>query len=162
MAINLLIHFDNSLEQSTSSARKLMEELSKEQIKHIYNHEPVEIEITHKNLIQAVLDEPIESKENEKFINLDSIKSSKIRWLTVKYLNLLETVLEAWNNGIADSDIIKTQLRYLYSPKDSSKGMETFREIVDGKNTYPAIHAFISSLKKEHDQPNEGKPPIGK
>jgi hypothetical protein len=160
-AIDLLVHFDNSLELATSSSRKLIEKLSDAQNKAIFNHESLKIDIKLKSLTEAALNEKIKHKQGARSIELNPTQSSKLRWLAIKYLNLLETVLVAWHNGIADREIILTQLKYIYDPKESSMAMNSLREIAGGKDSYPSIQAFIEFLKKEHESPKKGKKQIG-
>jgi hypothetical protein len=162
IAIKMMMHFDKNLDQKSSMARKLLEQLDQAQIQKIYNQEEVEINSEHENLILGVLQgEQILSKtDDEKFVKLNRRQSSNIRWATVKYINLLETVLAAWHYGIADQEIITTEFKYIYDPKRDEKAIDTFRKIAGGKENFPAVHNFICALSNKSNEPEKGKDKI--
>lgn len=155
-AIDLMIHFDQALRKENSMAKKLFQRLDNTQLRKIFEYEPVKISSDLKLLAEGVLGYSV-LKENGDLIELDERFSAELRWAAVQYLNLLETVLLAWHNEIADKEIIKRQLSYLYTPEEGDNAMEKFRVIVGGKRVYPAIHAFIEELKKEANAPESGK-----
>ena len=69
----------------------------------------------------------------------------------------MESVLVSWQYGIADSDMLKTEFKYLVNPDAERYILHNYRTAKEGVNNYPAIQAFVTMLKAEHEKKNEKK-----
>lgn len=85
--------------------------------------------------------------ENEFELTKEQIK--KLRHLIITYLNLLESILVAWQYSIADREIIEDQFSYLVSPKEGHNVLEDFRIASGSQESYPAIEIFCSHLESK-------------
>jgi hypothetical protein len=157
-AVDLLCHFDRCLLRETSMTRKLIEKLDEKQILKIYNQEKVEVDKKLSIFVEGALGDQAKFHTKGRLISLNERQSSAIRWSAVQYLNLLESVLVAWLYSVADKDIIKIQLGYIYNPQNGEMAMTKFRTVAGIKN-FPAIAAFIQELE-ENNKPTKGKKKI--
>ena len=94
----------------------------------------------------------------EKIIrNLVSFSTKKLRFSIIQYLNLLETVLIGWQNGIVDRDIIESQFTYLHDPTNNKNCLQDFRTASGSEETYPSIEAFCIKLEENRKKKLKGK-----
>ncbi len=154
---------------------KFAENLSKENLKNIYNKEKFSFpkklkekyescfskdlqKETTKNQKEGCEENSVEGEE-EKDINVDEQKTSYIRWQLIKYLNLLESILSAWQLNVADRATIENQFCYLFEKEGSSKALKEFREIAGGIDSYPSIELFEREMIKKKEKKIEEKYP---
>jgi hypothetical protein len=62
---------------------------------------------------------------------------------------MLEIVLTAWKDNIADQDILKNEFQPLYNPQSGDYMLEKFRQASGGASSYPSISKFVQSLIAE-------------
>lgn len=84
-SVELILEWAKSLNPKASSARKFAEALTKEQSVSLFKQEEIEIELKHKSLLEACLDEETIEEKNNKII-LTRKQVSKIRWEVISYL----------------------------------------------------------------------------
>ena len=167
-AVDLLFIWTKNLDEFSSRTRKFAENLSKENLKSIYNEEIFSFPKKYETMYYSCFKENDnkEEKENdnkeEKFgekeeIEVSSRNSAYIRWQLIKYLNLLESILSAWASNIADKVLIENQFSYLFEKEGSSKALKEFREIAGGIDSYPSIELFERKMLKKKERKIEEK-----
>lgn len=146
-AVDLILHWSESLKRENSAARKLLESLSDHDNKAVYEQQPIEIDDRFLPHVQACISSAgmtIPAAQNGK-ISLDIGAVSVIRFLGISYLNSLESVLLAWHTGVAHEDTIKRQFSYLYDKHTPYNALEKLRRAAGGGQAYPAIECFMST-----------------
>lgn len=166
-AIELLMFWDETLERSSTLARKLVENFTFEQSKQLLNQEAItNIDIKYKNNFLTIFPyiekqghEGIEI-DNQQFFTLKQEFSGLLRWEIISYLNNLETVLSAWSHHVCDQQMITEQFKYLVSTQDNHFLLENFRQAC-GSSSYPCINKFIKHLKDGLEMPSPSKSKLG-
>jgi hypothetical protein len=153
-----ILVWTNSLNRSTSSARKLADLLDEEDCRKLVAEQELVLNADRKGLVEACLTNHVGIVEKEGRIVLSSAQVAEIRYLVVRYLNTLETVLAGWRHSISDQTIISEEFRYLLEPKQGHKMLKVFRQSLGDEN-YPAIHQFEEYLS-ESKKPAAGKPAL--
>jgi hypothetical protein len=150
-AVDLLMYFNQHLDEANSIARKLVEKLDKMQCEKLFKMEGFTISAELKEYAEGALKNRQSLTPINGEITLDKNQSSSIRWAIVKYLNFIETICVAWHHNVADQDLIKEQLKYVYNPSKNQYALSDFREIA-GRGSWPCFDAFVSILKEEYEK----------
>lgn len=87
-------------------------------------------------------------KSKSKKVKLDKYYIKKLRYSIIQYLNLVETVLLGWQNGVIDRDVIEQQFSYLYDPTKNKNCLQDFRVAAGSESNYPSIEAFFLKLEE--------------
>lgn len=82
-------------------------------------------------------------------IVLTGDKVSKLRWLVMTYLNILESILVAWQYSIVDREIIEHQFSYLFSSERGHSALSKFRSAAGGEKSFPAIEIFANHIEEK-------------
>lgn len=157
-AIQVVRQWTDSLDMAQPTARNLVESLSREQCVSLRNREAFKVsESMRKRLehvLKGVISSPTELNSNNGDIALDQKHVAHIYFLVVSHLNSLEVALMPWMYGVADREIIESQLRYLVRPDAGQYVLQTLREVL-GENSFPAIKKFSEHLRAKYheDQP---------
>jgi hypothetical protein len=169
-AIEMLARWTQFTAPETSSVTRLIERLDDEQCDAIANLTRLTIEAEKKSYLLNILQLRFPNIEQELEKTLDEPKKHyiieaqhllHIRYIAVRYLNMLESTLASWSTGIADQNIIEKEFAFLFDPKQKRTAMAKFREKL-GNEGFPAINLFIAALKKSSDDPGGvQRPPIG-
>ncbi len=153
-AQKLCLTWSLELEQHSRSAVALVANLDHQACLDIIEEKPIKISGRWKNNLLSCLvdfcDEDSLKKDGNYFL-LEESHSARIRYLVVKVLNILESILVSWKHGIADEQIIEEEFSTIVRPKEHTYIVETFRVSL-GKRVHPAIEEFIVYLKK-NEQP---------
>jgi len=155
LSITLLESWVQNLTQHSTAARKLVDEFSEEQAKRLFQQEPFIVEKKYVPILNAALNNSIEN-ENEDY-TLSVQQSSQLRWELINYLNSLEVILSAWNNNIADRDMLEEQFRDLVSPEQDIYLLKNFRKAIGGASIYPCIEEFVEHLGEAKRPNTKGK-----
>jgi len=173
-AVEDLRDWNNHLTESITSARRLVEMFSDEQLEAIREGKSIKLHKKYRAIADVALDVPREKvlpEEGDCYL-LEPEYAIRLRNLCIRHLNAFEITLAAWRHGIADDHIIEEQLSYLVDLKRGWKMLEKFRKQVVGLDAHPATEEFvqrISGLKEaiEHgkrlvEEANkpQGQPPI--
>lgn len=149
--VELMLEWSKSLKRETSFAETVVEGLNHEQSKCLFEKKTFKVD---KKTMQMILEVCPEWKEEYDFdLHRDSYEVkdmvlAQLRWYVISYLNMLETIMTAWNIGILDKETIVQQYSYLYSEEKGWNVLSAFR-MAAGKNAYPNIDAFIEELKRK-------------
>ena len=149
-SVELLLDWTKNLKENTSLARKIVESLDDEQSRNLFNQEDVRISKKHLKSLKKILslnDDDL-NEEND-FIILSGDSVSKLRWYVISYLNMLESILVAWQYSIVDREIIEHQFSYLFSPEQGHEALKKFRIAAGGEKAFPAIEIFTNYLKEQ-------------
>ncbi len=148
--VEMLLEWTKSLKEDTSLARKIVESLGEEQARNLYNEEETKISSKYKKPLEKILDiEEKEIKKDRSYIVLSGEKVSKLRWIVMTYLNLLESTLVAWQYSIVDREIIEHEFSYLFAPEQGRAALKYFRIAAGGENTFPAIEIFSNHIEEK-------------
>jgi polyhydroxyalkanoate synthesis regulator phasin len=155
-AIRVIKDWNDSLNMTTPSARRFVQELSKEQCKNMIKLEQIKVNEKHQNLLAYALNdtspEIAKLTINNSEIILNTKQISHLLSLVISHLNHLEIALLSWMNGIADKEIIEHQFKYLVCFNEGFYVLENLREVMGGKATYPAIDSFVAYLKSQNEK----------
>lgn len=103
-------------------------------------------------MLKGIISSPSELDSTNGDIALDQKHVAHIYFLVVSHLNSLEVALMPWMYGVADREIIESELRYLVRPDAGQYVLQTLREVL-GENSFPAIKKFSDHLRtKYHEQ----------
>lgn len=95
------------------------------------------------------LDDCVGSGDCEQEIELTKRQVRKLRHCIISYLNLLESILVAWQYSIADREIIEDQFSFLFSPKEGHNALQDYRIACGAEEAYPAIAIFCMHLESK-------------
>ena len=154
-SVDLIIKWSNSLNEKASLAKKYVEKLNKKQIEHLYAQEKVYFDKSNedekelcgniKKLLECGSD--IEDSEASDELFLCEEESSELRWLIISYLNMLESILVAWQHHSADDAIIEQEFKYMFDLSKGKNILRDFRIVAGSEHCYPAIEMFYSHLE---------------
>jgi len=147
-SVELLIEWSKNLKEDTSLARKIVETLDDEECRNLYNQEDVKVSEKYSDSLRKILSiEKLEAKDG--IVLLSGDKVSKLRWHVMTYLNMLESILVAWQYSIVDRQIIEHQFSYLFSPEQGHEALKKFRVATGGEKSFPAIEIFTNHLEEK-------------
>lgn len=159
LAIDLLRHWCIDLSQRASVARRLAETLDDEQSRLLSTRKAVSVPRASGWMLRVALPPDLQWKQpdGDGPIVVPEDVATALRWEVVTYLNRLESVLAAWQHGVADQEIIEQQFAYLVSPREGHYALEKFRR-AEGEEHYPAIKAFVDWLRTQQTIPRRPPP----
>lgn len=86
--------------------------------------------------------------ETANSVELTLAQTIWLRSWVVKYLNLLETIMYAWQSGVIDKEIIEKEFEYLVkTERDGSVVLERYRKF-SGQENYPGIYSFCKNMEE--------------
>lgn len=154
-AIDMLMKWSEFTQPETSSVTRLVEDLDDSQCLAIMTTTTLEISVKHHDHLVNILQlrfpdidkqlAGMKSKTNKTY-QIEGRYLLYIRYIAVRYLNMLESILSSWSSGIADREIIKSEFSFLFDPTKSRTAMAKLRERL-GNETFPALNLFINELK---------------
>lgn len=154
-AVALLAQWSASLTHKSSITRRFVESMDDQQSRDLFKQNKVSIREDQKYLASTALPTWTASSAQ-----LTESEATDVRWITVSYLNSLESVLASWRHNVADRDILEEQFGYLVSLEDGHFILEKFRIAAGGDKTFPAIAEFVSHIRATRQNLAPGKAPI--
>ena len=152
-----------SLERETSLAEKIVEKFNQEQCRKLCRQEKFLVDKEAKKaLCQICSDKHCENCDYKETCDKTEYEVSdrqllELRWYVISYLNTLETVLVAWQQGTVDRKVIEHEFSYLYSRENGWDVLSAFRDAAGGTKAFPVIEAFIFTLKENEAKKNKLK-----
>ena len=149
-SVDVLLEWAKNMKQHSSLARKIVESLNEEQCRNLYSQESIKLPKKHKSSLVKILnlkDEDV--KEENGDIILTEDQASEIRWHVMAFLNMLESVLVAWQYSIVDREIIEHQFAYLFSSEEGHAALKYFRTAAGGEKAFPAIEIFSGHIEEK-------------
>ena len=166
--VEVMENWSTSLMKETSFAEKIVEGFTDEQCRALYFKEEFELDCKKgRDICQICKETSYDDPQTQcnKCLNGDKFKLagaqlSEFRWYVVRYLNMLESVMTAWNLNIVDRQEIEDQFQYLYNPERGWDVLESFREAAGGRNAYPNIEKFIQEMKNRRSKERPKRPKL--
>jgi hypothetical protein len=160
-AIDMLMKWSEFNQPETSSVTRLIESLDDAQCLAISTTTTLEINVRHHDHLVNILQlrfpdidkQLTEMKKGRTLYQIEGRYLLYIRYIAVRYLNMLESILSSWSSGIADREIIKHEFSFLFDPTKSKTAMAKLREKL-GNDSFPAINLFINELKSSKETKN--------
>ncbi len=154
--VDMLLEWTHSLECETSSATKIVGKFNEEQCRKLYRQEIFKIDKEiKKEICELCKDEDHpncsdcslhESAKDQCYISERQLR--ELRWYIISYLNTLETILVAWQQGTVDKKMIEREFSYMYNTENGLDVLSKFRNAAGGSRAYPVIDYFIFTLKE--------------
>lgn len=167
LAVELISKWSISLNRNISSSRKVVENLGLRECEAINKMQELTIEDKDNQLsklLKVSLDKEIIVENG--LIYLDEDCSGILRWHITTYLNLLESIMIAWQRGLAHPEIIEQEFMFLRSDDGQGFALSTFRrqlraeaEKTHKNDPYPAITSFENKVWRDfqkYSQDREG------
>lgn len=158
--VEMMLEWSNSLKRETSFAEKIVEKMNEEQCRKLYSQQSFTVNKDIKNMLCQICScrdtsECIKCKESKKSEHKIFDKQlSELRWYIISYLNMLETVLVAWQQGTVDREIVEHEFSYLYNSEKGWDVLSHFRKAAGGDKSYPVIEEFCKKLKENEKNKN--------
>jgi len=148
-SVELLIEWTKRLGADSAFARKVVESLSEEQCRNLYNSEPVTIPAKFVSDTKHFLGLNIDDTQHVNgSIIISTEQASKLRWCVTSYLNMLESILVAWQYSVVDRVIIEKEFSYLFSVEKGHAALKHFRAAAGGESSFPAIEIFANHINE--------------
>lgn len=148
--IRIMENWSSSLKKEASSAETIVEHFDRKQCRRLYKKKTIIVNRKTAKKIQEILPKHkikgLDNPKKKKF-KIKNALLLEFRWYVISYLNMLESVLTAWDLKIVDTEVIKNQFQYLYKPEKDWNVLEEFRQAAGGNKVYPNIDKFINELK---------------
>lgn len=147
-----------------SLARKLLQQLTKEQCEELYDYQTIEFKAGQLPILKAFrLAFTVESNGSKTKASLDSTVLNEaeivvLRSIAAGYLNRLEVVAAAWLHKIADRQIIEDEFKKVIEPKPNNFVLESFR-LATG--IYPSLGKLVEHIKQKAGTQPRSQPPSG-
>jgi hypothetical protein len=158
-AVDLVFIWSERLSDSFA-IRRFIEELGDDECSKIAAGQEFKLEERHRTRALALLrlkapDISFEEKDGRLIVKEEH--SLYLRYMTVKYLNILESIMTAWYKGTADHEIIADQFDFLVDDASMHFALSRFRKYVGGERSYPNIAKFVD-FKRHKSEPH--RPPL--
>lgn len=152
-SVEILMEWSKNLKKEGSVARKIIECLTEEQCRDVFNQREVRIDKKHEALLIQLFGDRISGlDEAGDYVVLSEAQSTELRWHAISYLNSLEFTLVAWQYSVVDKGIIEAQFSYLFRPADGHEVLRYFRKAAGGEGSYPAIEIFTAHLSQKRQE----------
>lgn len=157
--VNVIDLWCNAVDKETRIAEKVVEELTEDNCKKLYDYMPFQVSVNmQRNICQMCsLDKNNCNRcsESNGYILIEGTPLVELRGLVTNYLNRLEIVAIAWQQGIVDREIIELQFGFLHNPGTKS-ALKNYRTIAGGGNSYPALRELYDAIaKRKMVHPNQ-------
>jgi hypothetical protein len=150
LAINLMLTWEQRLQFQTQQVARLVEKLDREQCVRLENGQEFYIREDLKDIAELCMpSDLLPLQQDAKGILISGKALIHLRFTTVSYLNLIESILTAWHQNVIDRAVIEDQFAFLRH--DGEDVLETFRE-ASGKDYYPSISRFLERLKQLEEE----------
>lgn len=164
LAVNLLREWTTGLAVETAPAIRLVRTLNTDQCEKLVERESFTLDNTkaHRELVIACLEEKFpEITQDNQFsetsselkLQISSKYSNYIRFLAVRYLNLLESIMAAWYESVAQPRIIEGQFVFLRSGKETD--LKTFRaafQKLNNADAFPCVTNFVANMQPRYGE----------
>lgn len=168
LAIEMCRHWAGYTTPETSSVTRLVEKMNPNQCEAIAKANELTILADYHHHLTNILqgrfgdiEEQLEEfRQGENYV-IPSKYVQHIRYIAVRYLNMLESVLMTWTSGVVDQEMIEQEFEYLFNEQEGRTAMEPLRAKV-GREAFPAIEQFVEALRERarSNTRNIRRPPI--
>lgn len=153
MTINVMHQWSSGLKKEFKLAEKIVHGFNENKCKELYDYKPISVnEQTHDLLCQmcSLSNDTCThcKKENNNYI-ISGVPLTELRGNVTNYLNALEIVATAWQQGIVDKEVLETQFSYLHTP-GSKSALHNYRKVAGGGNSFPMLDKFYQQIESNH------------
>lgn len=163
--VEIIENWSKSIEKETSFAEKIVESFTADQCRSLFFKEAFDLDnrkgrdicqICNVKMCDPTQGECNKCISGEKF-RLEGAQLSEFRWYVVGYLNILESVMTAWNLNIVDREEVENQFQFLYNPEKGWNALKPFRDAAGGMDAYPNIEKFMKRLEQKRNRGSREK-----
>ena len=151
--VNVMFSFVQSIRKETAFAEKIAERLNEEQCRCLYMQQEFTVTADIKRMLCEICpnnkEDCEECKKQEGLYIVKDLQLSELRWYVISYLNMLETVMVAWQQGAVDNKIIESEFAYLYNAERGRNALENFRKIAGNGSSFPLVEMFCNELREK-------------
>lgn len=151
-AVELMMKWVDNLHNNSFGVRRFVESLEKENCEKLEKAEAFQVDANQLQLAKYVLKREFPEAasltigENGEKAKICTVHSLFIRSMAIKYLNLLECIMAAWDHGFADRSIIESEFRpIVIGDNDQEIAMKYLR--LAGDNSFPSLNRFIAHVE---------------
>ena len=162
LAVRLMIDWSNNMDAATKSCMKLVDRLSKNQIKEIWSGEECKLDEKYRPLVielfREKFDQPSDFEVKDGKITITSLQSEYIEYHWAKYLNRLESTLSAWSCHVAREDMMEVQFGKLLKIYDGrlKNLIENDPDSTNNDPCHPTIKVFLVTIELHDPLPGSG------
>ncbi len=162
--VDMMLSWSASLKRATSTAEKIVERFDKEQCRALYLEKPFMVNSEIKQMLCSICGMANTNecsscqKNSSELYEVSGKQLLELRWHIISYLNTLETVLVAWQQGTVDKKIVEHEFSYLYNDEKGWDVLSHFRIAAGGDKAYPVISEFCETLKNNQKNKHQLKP----
>ncbi len=159
--VEIVNNWNDSLKKETRLAEKIVESLDKQKCIDLYDSRAFQVpEKTHNMICQMCSRYKTDCEDCKPDKNgnytVDGLQLTELRGNVTSYLNSLEIVAMAWQQGIVDREEIELQFSYLYNPSKKS-ALSYYRQVAGGGNSYPELNQFYQKIKANNTKKSSKK-----
>ncbi len=148
-AIEMLFEWADKKSEEMEYAKKIVEKFSSEQCRKLYLEEEFIVDkLLYYDIKKMLNRNKIKDEDNMEKFSLSKLEVKKIKYFITKYLNLLESILVAWQYSVADREIIENEFSSLYSLKEGQSLLQNYRVACGNADKFPAIELFCIRLEE--------------
>lgn len=161
LTVKLLSDWTKAMKLESSAIIALANQLTMAQCRTITKREELILDNStlNRNIIKRCLDQKYPSFELPKDpggqqMKIDADYVVFLRFIIVGHLNLIESILVAWNSGVADSDTIEEQFAFLLEGRqDLPDFRAAAKEANAGVDVWPSITNFMGKMTPKNAKP---------
>ncbi len=163
-AIEVIRHFNATIDAKYNAVIKLVERLDRDQLKSMDDSRPFSVNASLAEYICTAIP-GFKAGKSDQPIVLSSKESALLRFHALEALNSIEIVCQAWLLDVADRKTIEDEIQFLYdehAPEPRTL-MKNYRNVFGGEKYYPALYRFINYIESErrrNSEKNGPSPPI--
>lgn len=156
--VEIMTTWSKTVQKETSFAEKIVEQFDEKQCELLYEQKDFQVSTEVKRELCQICpykntNTCTECKSNSSNLHtVSGLQLTELRWYIISYLNSLESVMIAWQQGIVDREIIEKQFLFLVDPTKKRNALANFRKVAGNGNSYPVIEKFCNILIEKQKQ----------
>jgi len=168
--VEMMLTWTQTLQKETSFAERIVCGFSEPQCLSLYDQKAFEVSKEIKNNLCEICphaksdycEQKCKSDSSPNYL-VEGLQLSELRWYIIQYLNSLESVMVAWQQGVVDRGVIEEQFAGMFGA-NRGYALEKFRKVVCDGAAYPITEEFHNHLKEKKKQTPSAtkKPQLGK
>ena len=143
-ACELLLEWTEKRNKEMFYAKNIVETFNIKQCRKLYLEEEFELDASICSDIINFFDIQTQTASSN---NLSKTAVRQLKHFVTLYLNLLESILVAWQYSIADREIIENEFSSFYSPKEGHNFLQNYRIACGNEDKFPAIELFCMQIE---------------
>lgn len=148
-ACELLLEWTEKRNKEMFYAKNIVETFTIKQCRKLYLEEEFKLDASICSDIINFFE--IRTQSDTKDV-LDKIAVRQLKHFVTLYLNLLESILVAWQYSIVDKEIIENEFSSFYSPQEGHNFLQNYRIACGKEDKFPAIELFCIHIENERKE----------